>query len=112
MILHSRNPTDGQHCYMVKYWPSMGMVFIKAVATQPLDPPKRKLGEMTQDHSGKGKGKGHGWKDSGWQDRSGWRQPGKNPWRATWETEEEDTTVENTPALTYDKEGRMVRRWT
>eukprot|EP00972_Heterocapsa_arctica_P020841 3071356-Heterocapsa_arctica.AAC.1 len=52
MVLHTRSNHDNAHSYMVKYWPSMKIVFVKAVRTVwQMDAQKRKR-EQQEEQAG------------------------------------------------------------
>eukprot|EP00972_Heterocapsa_arctica_P005660 835202-Heterocapsa_arctica.AAC.1 len=83
MVLHTRSKKDKAHSYMVKYWPSMRIVFIKAVRTEwQIDVQKRKR-EQQEEQAGRWK-RDQAWgsktaeryqeqpssSGAGWQDRS------------------------------------------
>eukprot|EP00972_Heterocapsa_arctica_P035072 5165169-Heterocapsa_arctica.AAC.1 len=127
MILHTRNDKEGYHSYMLKYWPSMKLVFIKPVRTggQHTEAQKRKHAQLEPEQAAKGKGKAQAWgfkgadqyqrgthgTSSGWQDHAWGRSPAKNQWRSNggWvDAEEEERPEEWAAAPTYDTEGKMV----
>eukprot|EP00972_Heterocapsa_arctica_P019629 2897278-Heterocapsa_arctica.AAC.1 len=59
IILHNKESKSGHFSYMVKYWPFVGMAFIKTAGMMYGDAPKRKCPELgTECPPWKGGGRG------------------------------------------------------